>query len=539
MDMRQKNGHVPMCLSGMGCAVFCLITIALTGTGCSDSQTDFFVAVGLGKLERGEYEEAARLLECAVQRDPQDATAYGNLGIAYLEMGNMGAAATAFGKAGDLCPTDSRPHEFLGYIHLRAKQWDKARQALEQAHQRCLISPRITTARAVVEFHAGQVQQAAAYLSKALELDPNYPPALYNLGLLHARHPREHAHAVAYFRRYLAAQEGDERSAGDPHVKTARFFLERGALPARASSVPRGDTDSPSAGLSSALGSAGVTSSAPLTAAATHSAFSQGPASGAPSAISPRLMQAREAIGREDYDQALVLLKEWVEKDPQNADALWELLQLYRRLPGRGQEADRLLGLFRARFPQDPRLARLSVRSPPSPSPAAQAGFRAEAVRAWKRGVECHRRNDLRGAIAAYDEAVRLDPNLYAAWYNLGLACRAQGNRPRAREAFRRALERKPDLVGASYMLAVVQWEERHSERAIQQLQNTLALDAHYAQAHFLLGSIYREKGQVPLARKSLERYLELAPSGAHAATARQWLATLPGAGDPPAKATP
>ena len=77
-------------------------------------------------------------------------------------------------------------------------------------------------------------------------------------------------------------------------------------------------------------------------------------------------------------------------------------------------------------------------------------------------------------------------------------------------------------------MLAVVQWDLKEKEKALQQLNKTQRIDAEYAPTQFMFGLIYRETGQSKLARKHLERYLQLAPKGSYAATAREWLAKAP-----------
>ncbi|MDI6774819.1 MAG: tetratricopeptide repeat protein [Verrucomicrobiota bacterium] len=513
---------------------------AVVWPGCGDSSADSFVAAALGKMDRQEYEAAARLLEQAVRKDPANATAHCNLGVAYAQIARAGPAITALERAGELCPKDPRPHEFLGHIYLRAGKWNEARKAFEQAHQRFLVSPRITTARALVEFQAGEFQLALVYLQKALDLDPNYGPALYDMGFLYTHNPRHRSEAAKYFRRYLQTMEKTEAAANDPRVLIARAFLERGVLGPVAPLKPRAESPaSPSAAPTTAASPSPAPShAAPTTpAVATVSQPPSEPlrakpppvAAPARSPVQPLVTQARAALRKDEYEVALVLLKDAVDKDPQNADALWELAQLYQTLSGRTEQAARAFSLFRARFPQDPRVSAMPGAAARAESPAARRAVNnAEAIKLWGKGLELQRKDDMDGAIARYKKALELDKNLHSAWYNLGLAYKSKNDLPAALDAFTRALNLKPDLVGAAFMAAVTYWDLKDKEKAAQQLAKALRIDPGYAPAHFLRGMIYRDGGQSSLARRHLERYLQLAPNGAHAQTAKQWLAALP-----------
>jgi serine/threonine-protein kinase len=63
---------------------------------------------------------------------------------------------------------------------------------------------------------------------------------------------------------------------------------------------------------------------------------------------------------------------------------------------------------------------------------------------------------DLRGAIAAHREAIRLKPDLAAAHYNLGNALGDQGKADEAIAAFREAIRLKPDYAEAHCNLGVI-----------------------------------------------------------------------------------
>jgi tetratricopeptide (TPR) repeat protein len=84
----------------------------------------------------------------------------------------------------------------------------------------------------------------------------------------------------------------------------------------------------------------------------------------------------------------------------------------------------------------------------PAPAPAAERAPRAENPEAralYRRGFE-HFANDRHDeAIALYEQALRLDPDLAIAWNGLSLAYRQKGDLEAAIEAGRRLIELEPD----------------------------------------------------------------------------------------------
>jgi tetratricopeptide (TPR) repeat protein len=62
--------------------------------------------------------------------------------------------------------------------------------------------------------------------------------------------------------------------------------------------------------------------------------------------------------------------------------------------------------------------------------------------------------NRIDAALADYEKALALDVNKpWAAWYNIGLAHEAKGDKPKAQEAYAKALELNPDFSPAKAKL--------------------------------------------------------------------------------------
>ncbi len=71
-------------------------------------------------------------------------------------------------------------------------------------------------------------------------------------------------------------------------------------------------------------------------------------------------------------------------------------------------------------------------------------------------GVVYKRLGLLPDAVAAYQQAIKIQSQYPEAYYNLGLALREQGEFDRAEDAYRRALDAAPDFRDATYNLAVL-----------------------------------------------------------------------------------
>ncbi|MEW6683144.1 MAG: tetratricopeptide repeat protein [Nitrospirota bacterium] len=91
-------------------------------------------------------------------------------------------------------------------------------------------------------------------------------------------------------------------------------------------------------------------------------------------------------------------------------------------------------------------------------------------------GVVYKRLGLLPEAVAAYQQAIEIQPQYPEAYYNLGLALREQGEFRQAEDAYRRALDVAPDFRDATYNLAVLyDLYLNEPEKAIQHYETYLA----------------------------------------------------------------
>lgn len=454
---------------------------------------------GIARIREGNFAASAALLEEAARKQPDNASAHCNLGIAYWKLKQPERAVAALEKAAELAPDDPRPLEFLGRIFSESRHWTAARDALSRARRHAPRSPRALTSSAVVEIRSGDFKQGELFLAQALELDAKYPPALYNMAVLYrnrlenergneerptapaAEHNR--LKAVEYFRKYIAS------AGNDSHLDVAS--AEAARLMPHAASAGRPDAHGKTESSANML-----------------------------------LAAARAAMEKQAFDEALIALQQAVKSDPANREALWQLAMLYDKRLHNKDGAEQTYRKFRDMFPDDPRSGQIAEgggRKTENGKQRTEDG-KADAIRAWTQGVDCHNAKDWDRAVACYKKTLQLDPRFFNASFNLGLAYKAKGEPALAKDAFAYTVSIQPDMAKANYMLGVMYKELNDNSKAITQLEKTVKIDPSYARAHFLLGIMYRDEQLVESAKRHFQRYVELAPDQPAAARLREWL---------------
>jgi len=141
------------------------------------------------------------------------ATAAYNAGLAALHKSDWNGAASNFERATQLSPSDAGAFAFLGFVRLQQKQWDQALVALGAAqdnakglgvHWRAQLLNNIGFAR----WNKGQIAEAKTAYNAALELDPAYTEARYNLAFVLLSNS-QFADALPQFKLLAAATPND------------------------------------------------------------------------------------------------------------------------------------------------------------------------------------------------------------------------------------------------------------------------------------------------------------------------------------------
>jgi tetratricopeptide (TPR) repeat protein len=149
-------------------------------------------------------------------------------------------------------------------------------------------------------------------------------------------------------------------------------------------------------------------------------------------------------------------------------------------------------------------------------------------------GVARQAAGDQTGAVAAYREAIQLDRNLAKAYYNLGNALSNSLGLPGVVPEYREAVRLDPTDPLAQYNLGLALHAAGDLSGAVAAYQEAAQLDPSYAPAHNNLGAAYLDQGKYPEALACARAAIRADPgyANAHALLGHLLQATgdLPGA---------
>lgn len=175
---------------------------------------------GLAAINGERINEAIDCFARTVKAEPRNGDAFYYLGVCHWLSNEPDKAISAFEKAALLLPADSEPLEFIAHILAGQNKQAEAENVLRQIVDGPNPGPAAFTALATMKMSAGEVERARIRLQQALELDPDYPPALYNLAIIHHRWLGQPDDAKSLLQRYLKLEEDN------PHSEQARSILD-------------------------------------------------------------------------------------------------------------------------------------------------------------------------------------------------------------------------------------------------------------------------------------------------------------------------
>jgi tetratricopeptide (TPR) repeat protein len=346
-------------------------------------------------LQSGTYRDVQTLYLATLARNPDCWMAHANLGVAWSMLpGRTHDAVAQFEEALRLNPDDAEAHNDLGVV---------------------------------LSTMPGRQDDAVAQYEEALRLRPSFAGAHNNLGHALAQVPGRLDDAVAHYEEAIRLEPGN----AEAHNNLASAWLQApgrlGDAVAQCEAALRLDP-----GYALAHYNLGV-------------------------ALSRMPGRLGDAVAQ--YEEALRL-------KPDYAEAHTNLANAWSYLPGRLDDA---IAQYREALSLRPGLAEahynlgLALSRAPGRLDEAIAQY-GEAIRLKPDYAEAH--NDLGAALSAipgrldeafaqYREALRLDPGYAPAWRNLGAASFNQGDIAGAVEAFQDAVRLQPDSADAHYTLGL------------------------------------------------------------------------------------
>lgn len=379
---------------------------ALEGAPDAEWAGDAWNRLGLVYAREGRDEDAAAAFGHALEAMPGNAAAAYNAGIMALKAKDGQKGLTLLQKAKELDAGDVRAQLAIGEWTTKKGRLDLAQRMYFAALKRDERNAAAMTGLGRIALLKEERAQAEGYFMNALECRKDYPPALYNLGVLHSMKGGDPEKAKEYFRQYLAAdpkgeraeaaagrlegraveqtsfREGEEtgpdrkvglewaaaqqaRNRGDTeeaveHVLRAMATAREGGKrnPQRADIVKRatsmfGDR----AAVQVEAGEYYLETDDPAAALA---AFTKAQAADPKNPL-VLLGLSRAATAMEEFDTAVLSLRKLIELEPKNTDARWALAELYGEL-GMWTKGEAAFREFAAEFPTDPRAGEVARR---------------------------------------------------------------------------------------------------------------------------------------------------------------------------------
>lgn len=362
--------------------------------------------LGLAYRDMGDGEKAKAAFERARELAPASADYIYNLGCLELEAGDPMRGITLLRQAADTSPKDTRALLQIGEWTTRNGRWDLAKRMYYEAKKRDSQNAAAVVGLGRIALLENKLPQAETLFMEALEVRKDYPPALYNLGVAHALMEGHGEQAQEYFRQYLlVAPKGDRaataaaRIGGQPVAQTSftataperprsaagvawvetQELLRKGEVEAaylqamRAVEIAResGDADQLAEVLRKALQEFPERATLKLAAGEFHARQGQ-PAEAKEVLLQAQALEpgnpmvlnelARVSAQLEEYDSMALVLKQLVDLEPHNPDALWLLADTYGDKLGMTGRGIALYRDFERRFPTDPRVAEVRAR---------------------------------------------------------------------------------------------------------------------------------------------------------------------------------
>jgi tetratricopeptide (TPR) repeat protein len=181
--------------------------------------------LGVDFLQKGQVDEAIAHYQKALEIKPDYADAHSNLGTAFLQKGRADEAIAHYQKALEIKPDYADAHGNLGNAFLQKGQVDEAiahyQKALEIKPCKADAHGNLGTAF----LQKGQVDEAIAHYQKALEIKPDYADAHGNLGNAFLQRGQVDE-AIAHYQKALEIKP----DYADAHYNLGNAFLQKGQV---------------------------------------------------------------------------------------------------------------------------------------------------------------------------------------------------------------------------------------------------------------------------------------------------------------------
>ena len=162
--------------------------------------------LGIAYLKQGNRDLAMQKLQKAIKQNPDNADAYVGLGLLYDSIGDTDKAQDAYENALDKAPDDpSVQNNYAVFLCQHGKQQKSLKYFLEAAQNPMYSTPDAAYTNAgVCASQIPDMKVAERYYRKALDINPIFPDALYQMARLSYRQ-KKYLQARAFIERFNSA----------------------------------------------------------------------------------------------------------------------------------------------------------------------------------------------------------------------------------------------------------------------------------------------------------------------------------------------
>lgn len=442
----------------------------------------------ISSVGEGDLQKARKNLEKAKIEHPTEPRVHYLLGRSLEELRHTEDAMAEYEKAIELNKSYLDPYLALSDMLIRRERVEKAMEVLAKARRELPNDPRISLSLGRSYLDRGAHPEAEQQFRHALKVSPEFPPALFNLGVVLRRMGRLND-AQATLERLARL---DSQYPG--LVMEQGMVLERTGQPDRALAIYRAELERD------------------------------------PDNIQMKLRVAAAQVLVGNCDEAMVLLRDVIRQEPGAAEALY---YQGRCMLARGQvaESERVLTLSVEAEPENGTYraylgwACLETGNLDRASLELQRSVELDAtnpVAFWQRGVLFLRSASPHSAVQDLERALELNPEMNVVYHHLALAY-DQMNRPNdAIRYFELSIENDENDFDSLYYLAQIIKDQRGAQeglvlyrRAVETGRRIEPRPQLFYDALFGYGATLYDVNRVDDAQEVLREYLQHAPSTA------------------------
>lgn len=169
------------------------------------SASKIYIEKGVRYMEDGHYDVALQDLKRAVELDDENSEAYNALGVLYQRVDDYANAEASFKKAVALKSDNYGARNNYGrFLCGRGKYPEAFAQFHQVIGNKLYPTPWIPLTNAGICAHvAGKKTDAESYLREALDMQPDFPPALLEMAKL-SQEAGQHMSARGFLERYFS-----------------------------------------------------------------------------------------------------------------------------------------------------------------------------------------------------------------------------------------------------------------------------------------------------------------------------------------------